>query len=104
MSYDPAYNECDALLALLDDDYDAMVLALRDDPESLDEVVLDAPVLPLMDAFRTLVTALPDRHDALRSLLSMRIENIRTTVYYDPELHLYDLFCLTDICMSLLPQ
>ena len=103
MDDDPAYNECDALLALLDDDYDAMVLALRDDPASLDEVVFDAPVLPLLDAFRTLVTALPDRHDALRSLLSMRIENIRTTVYYDPELRLRDLSSLTDMYV-LLPQ
>ena len=103
MSDDPAYNECDALLALLDDDYDAMVLALRDDPASLDEVVLDAPVLPLMDAFRTLVTALPDRHDALRSLLAMRIENIRTTDDYDPVVCAHDLSSLTDM-YALLPQ
>ena len=101
MSDDPAYNECDALLALLDDDYDAMVLALRDDPASLDEVVLDAPVLPLMDAFRTLVTALPDRHDALRSLLAMRIETLQD--YYDPVVCAHDLSSLTDM-YALLPQ
>ena len=101
MSDDPAYNECDALLALLDDDYDAMVLALRDDPASLDEVVLDAPVLPLLDAFRTLVTALPDRHDALRSLLAMRIETLQDD--YDPDVRAHDLSSLTDM-YALLPQ
>lgn len=101
MSDDPAYNECDALLALLDDDYDAMVLALRDDPASLDEVVLDAPVLPLLDAFRTLVDALPDRHDALRSLLAMRIETLQD--YYDPDVRAHDLSSLTDM-YALLPQ
>ena len=95
MSDDPAYNECDALLALLDDDYDAMIAALRDDPASLHEVVLDAPVLPLMDAFRTLVDALPERHDDLRSLLAMRIETLPD--YYDPDVRAHDLSSLTDM-------
>ena len=56
----------------------------------------------LLDAFRTLVDALPERHDDLRSLLAMRMEAIRTTVYYDSEVRAHDLSSLTDMHAGLI--
>lgn len=94
---DPAFNECDAVLAiLLDDNYDAMVLALRDDPASLYEVIITTPVLPLMDAFSTLIEAFPERHDDMRNFLHIRISSL-TTTYNDPLLCAHDLSTLNDL-------